>query len=137
MMDPKLCFWCHAANLEPLESIDCEGDHAVVHPSHRRQLENYCGETAAAKWRFLGGIGASILLGFVGALLLILPSDVFGAVTIGVSTAACGVTLLKYPYATPETLALFGVSRSITMVRSAGYFILALAVAVAAYGVTL
>ena len=133
----EVCLWCHAAHPEPLESADCEGEHVVVHPSHRRQLENYCRETAAAKWRFLGGIGASILIGFVGVLLLMLPTDLFGAVTIGVSTAVCGVTLLKYPFATPETLTLFGVSRSITMVRSAGYLILALAVAITAYGVTL
>lgn len=137
MTKREMCAWCHTEIPEPLDSAECGPEKVLVHPSHRAQLEEYCRETAAAKWRYLGGIGASILISHVGLLLLILSRELLGAVTVGVATAVCGATFLKYPFATPETVLLVGVRRSITMVRSLGYVILAIAVAISAYGVTL
>ena len=136
MIKGNVCLWCHRAGSELLESTDCDGEQVVVHPSHRVQLDDYCRQTSFAKWRLLGGIGASILLSIVATLLLMLHSDPVGSVTMGVATAVCGLTLLRYPFATPETLLLFGARRSIMAVRAAACFILAIAVAITAYGVT-
>ncbi|HEX8615967.1 MAG TPA: hypothetical protein VF911_00160 [Thermoanaerobaculia bacterium] len=138
MTKPNVCVWCHMAGSESLEMVECDRERVPVHPSHRALLESYCDETKAAKWRFLGGIGASILLGHIGVLLLLLsPAETFGAVTAGVATAICGATLIRYPFATPETLSLIGVRRSIVAGRVAGCLIVTIAVAVTVYGATL
>lgn len=137
MTQRPMCAWCHAEIPEPLETANCGPEQVVVHPSHRAQLEAYCRRTEAAKWRFLGSVAASILLCLAGVTLLALDREVPGALTFGAAAAVCGATFLKYPFATPETLVLFGVRRSITMVRAMGYLSLAIAVAISAYGVTL
>lgn len=134
MKKEHLCLWCDQGGPEPLVSVECGGNQALVHASHRAQLETFCHQVAAAKWRFLGGIGASIFLGIVGQVLLILPSKVYGVVTLGVAAAVVAVTLLKYPFATPETIALIGVRRSILLTRSCGYVILIIAAGLATYG---
>ena len=136
-MKKQTCLWCHSAGTEELEPIDCGEERALVHPSHRPELEQYCRETEAAKWRFLGGIGASILLGVIGQLLLMLPSKMPGAVVLGIAATVAAVTILRYPFATPETVAMVGVRRSIRIARSCGYLILAIGVGLAAYGITL
>jgi len=137
MGNEPICMWCHAGGLEQLESMDCQRERLLVHPSHRAQLESYCRETATMKWRFLGGIGLSILLGILGALLVTRSAGSSGAVIAGAAVALVGVTLLRYPFATPETVAWIGVRRSITVVRLAACVILALAIGVAAYGLSL
>jgi hypothetical protein len=138
MAKETFCLWCHRTNEEPLEQIACDGEAAFVHPSHRQPLEQYCRETAEAKWRFLGGIGVSILLGVVAELLAALTRfKMPAALLAGVAAAVCAVTLYKFPFATPETLAFVGVRKSITMTRSCAVVILVLGVGLAVYGLTL
>lgn len=134
MTEQSKCLWCHAGGPE-LETVDCEGERALVHPTHREFLERFCRESAQAKWRFLGGIGLSILLGLVGQIILVTASRPFGIVMVGIAAAIAAVTLLKYPFATPETLALVGVARSVRLTRAIAYVILVIAVAIVGYGV--
>jgi hypothetical protein len=137
-MPQTVCIWCHSAGDEALEPIDCVEQRALVHPSHREALESYCRNVDSAKWRFLGGIGASILLGVAGELLLVLlASKMAGALVLGVAATVAAVTILRYPFATPETLAIVGVRRSISLARWCGYLILAIGVGLAAYGLRL
>ena len=137
-MSKEVCLWCHSSGSEALEAIECAGERALVHPSHRGALESYCRDADSAKWRFLGGIGASILLGVGGQLLLVmLTSKMAGALVLAVAATVAAVTILRYPFATPETLALVGVRRSIRLARVCGYLILVIGVALAGYGLTL
>ena len=128
------CAWCKAGAAEPLEAVSCGDENLLVHAAHRQALERFCREVAAAKSLFLGIIGGAVLLAVVGAAIAASGWKAQGGAVLGIALAICGATLLRYPFATPQTVALVGVRDSIRLVRIAAVIVLVLAF-VAAYNV--
>ena len=136
MTESPYCAWCREAGSEPLEQVTCADEIVFAHGSHRDALVEYCRATAAAQWRFLGGILSCVMVAVVGALVAVSGSKAAGAAVAGCAIALCGAILLKYPFTTPETVAMIGVRRSIRLARVSAVVLLLVAVAVVARGVT-
>ncbi|MGH9457255.1 MAG: hypothetical protein ACRD2J_06390 [Thermoanaerobaculia bacterium] len=125
------CLWCNEADGELVDVVvDVVVDAQLVraHRAHEDDLVRFIERTTRSGWSFLGGIAVSLLLGVVAAALAATGQPRVAAATAAVATTVCGVVILRYPFATPETISLFGVKRSITMVRFCGVAILLLAV---------
>lgn len=128
------CTWCHMETQEILESFACAGVLHLVHTSHREELRRYCEFSQAARRRFFAAVGTSILFCIIAAILLIFNADTAARLVAAAGTVLCGLTLLRYPFATPETLALVGARRSIRLTRVSGVavFVLGLILATSA-----
>ncbi len=75
--------------------------------------------------RFLIMIGVVVFAYIILTVLsILLKSDIMFAVALAVPTFLLGVTMYKYPFATPETVEYWGFRKSIRVVRMLGIIIM-------------
>lgn len=121
------CHWCGSSDGE-LKTITVETptrlgastkeETVSVHAEHEEKLRAFNEKTRALGKRFLIlALLFGAVLPMVGAGLLPLVSGAVVSSVIGVSTVAPGVVLYLYPFATPETIEMFGVKKSVRLVR--------------------
>jgi len=130
------CYWCGSSDGEfktitvetPTRlAMSTKEETLIVHPEHEAELRAFNEKARAHGKRFLilallfGAIvpivGAGLLPFVVGAGLLPFVSDAVVTIVIGVSTVALSVVLYLYPFATPETVDMLGVKKSVRLVR--------------------
>lgn len=98
-----------------------------VQPRHEAALRAYLDRFARFGGWFMAGLAAYAavaVLVSVLAVLGVLPEPA-GVTTLGVLTVALGVALHRLPFATPETVAMFGLRRSVRLARAGGVLVAA------------
>jgi len=142
MTETNRCLWCHGGQGELREIVLEVGDRlagawrqrrVLVHPEHEGELRDH--------QRLLRGFGRTFLVGVAVLLGLMLLIEVplvwwsarWGLAGIGLSVAALGALLVALPFATPETVRLWGVRGSVLAVRGAGSVLATLGSALLAF----
>ena len=96
-----------------------------VLPEHEQKLRNFNHEFVQNGKMFLMIIlSITFLMAFVALMAAFLPGSENILISIvGISVSSIGITLVKYPFATPETVQLFGIKKSVQIVKISGYII--------------
>ena len=108
-----------------------------VHPQHEEAfLRNH--ERIQRRGRQLVLIVVSLLVVVPGVeiVTVVLGALSVGIVIIGIAVSLLGVVFILYPFATPETVALLGLRRSIIVVRWCGLVTVILGLVVAVIGIS-
>lgn len=101
-----------------------------VLPEYEQNLRDFNEKLVAGGRTFLILIIGLIVLLQIVALVAITNffSDAMILYVVGVITALIGVVIIRYPFATPETVKWLGYKKSITLARAAGYLTIAIGV---------
>ncbi len=121
------CRWCGSSDGE-LKTITVETptrfatstkeETMSVHPEHESELRAFNKEVQAHGKRFLTlSLFFGVVLPMIGLGGLPFVSGAVVSSVIGLSTLALGVVLYLYPFATPETVEMLGVKKSVRLVR--------------------
>lgn len=114
------CIWCNGGEGE-LRSVTLhearERREVPVHPEHEASLLAWHARVTRDTQRFVTVVAFTplALLAFVGLAALVNPASIF--VALGLSLIALATFLWAHPYATPQTVRLLGVRRSIVLAR--------------------
>jgi hypothetical protein len=119
---PEKCFWCAQessdshdkemifkgkANIVKLCSTDCE-----------QKLRNYVEYAESHNKHYILGFTLSIVIGLIVTFWRIKID--YGALGTFIIFAGSGLTLVKYPFATPQTVSSLGAKRAIASGRFIG-----------------
>lgn len=102
-----------------------------VEPEHEAELRRFIDYSIRFGRLFLTLVMAASLLAVVGASLA--PVWPWALWICLVATVAIGVTIIVFPFATPETVAWLGIRRSRTLARYGGIIVVGIAVWMAAF----
>ena len=127
------CAWCGREGAD-LEAVHCDGESMVVHPTHRADLERFCRRSANFKHLFVAVVIGFMLLGYAGQVVILAGAMGPGLMIVGAAVGGTGLTLLAWPFATPQTVARLGVKRSAWIVRAVAVFVLAIAITIVVAG---
>ncbi len=121
------CMWCGEIGVE-LDRLNHRKEYeGILVPTHTPILA--CGEHGNLLDSYLlerARRSGATLAGFLMVVVLVLVGGVSGVHEMSASgLLVCGVWVLLYPYATPETVRRFGASNSKFLVRWVGGLILA------------
>ena len=131
------CLWCNGEGELVRLELDSpqpfgKGTREVVHvhPEHREDLLAFHSRTAREGSRFLRRV-LLLMLGMVilevGLVLWHAPLAVMG---IGLAVLLLGLLLVRHPIPSPQTVQLFGARRALRLVRSSGWAVACLGLAV-------
>ena len=138
------CIWCNRSDESvrevTLPMIDRWGGNPAerafpVHPEHDDAFRRFAELANRNGRRFVLGIAA------VSVAMLLVPMAVTESgggsgpvrlVVVG-GTALIGVMALRWPFATPETVGMMGIERSVRLVRVAGGAFVLLGLLIAAF----
>jgi hypothetical protein len=114
------CIWCNRSDgaLRTVTLQEGRGRRdVVVHPEHEAALAAWHARAAADGQRFVTTVAFTplALLAAVGIAALVSRASTF--VVLGLALIALSAFIWTHPYATPLTVRLLGVRRSITLVR--------------------
>lgn len=76
---------------------------------------------------FFIGIGLSMALIFCSAVILTAVGLLPGGILMGAAFAVLGITALLFPFATPQTFAIFGIRKTLWLTRGLGLFCILIA----------
>lgn len=121
------CIWCNSRDKQMREIRVIVRDRFGMHPHEERFLvcsldcEQHFTKFAAYARRFV-----PLFLGFIlGCVLILMFSPIFLPPKIlPLFFVYAGVVILIFPFATPETVKIFGVRKSIMMVRGVSIFLI-------------
>lgn len=133
MASPVKCAWCNESGedlvrAEETDSVGAnrssEGTGSWAHPHHVAPLLLWRSSGPARTKQFL-----RLFLAAVGILVIGTPLALVSGVQASMAVAAAGIVaagmvLLLQPIPTPQTVAQFGISKALLMVRMAGAFLL-------------
>jgi hypothetical protein len=116
------CLWCNQSDGELRTVTLREGRErrdVTVHPEHEAALVAWHARVASDTQRFVTTLVFTplVLLAAVGLAALVSRASTF--VVLGLALIALSAFMWAHPYATPQTVRLVGVRRSITLVRAA------------------
>ena len=125
-MTAARCLWCNQGDGE-LVTLDVLGVPAEVHPAHASETRSFLDLARRRQGRALTGILAAVAVIAVsvmtGLTLLLTGHERLGQMAIAVVLLAAvgiGVQVAMLPFATPETVRLLGLKRSILICRVFG-----------------
>ncbi len=101
-----------------------EGSALWAHPHHVARLLHWMNSGPARTRRFLRLFLAAVGILVIGTPLALVWGTQASMVVAAAGIVAVGVVLLVQPIPTPQTVASFGVSKALLMVRMAGAFLL-------------
>ncbi|NBC84695.1 MAG: hypothetical protein GVY25_00705 [Bacteroidetes bacterium] len=138
------CIWSHETSDDVMEITvnvpdrlgrNPKPETLTVLPQYEEEVRAYADEVSRHGTRMLIlTLGLSVLL----VLASVLPAAGWGRLTLpvaGLLTAAIGGVLIRYPFATPETIKMMGMRRARTVVRWIAGFTVLLGLGLAATGV--
>lgn len=137
-----MCLWCGRAEgdrttiaVEAPGRIGGSGGEksVTVHPEHANAVRAYVAEVRESGRRFLGGIALFAIAGPLGSAGVILLSRPVGLLGMGLSVVGTGATLIRYPFATPETVRFIGIRTAKRVVRAVGAGVVLLGVGIAGW----
>ena len=138
------CIWCHRADGSvrevTLPMIDRWGGNPIprpfpVHAEHEDALRRFAALANRNGRRFiLGTVGVAVamLLVPIGAVAFGLAPSL-GRIATGSGTTLLGVMIVVWPFATPETVGMMGIERSVRLVRVVGVVFTLAGLAMAAF----
>lgn len=93
-----------------------------VQPQYEAAFRDFQADFVRHAGTFLKGLVLFMLAVLLTSALMLagLLGEDLGLVLMGVVTAALGAGVYRFPFATPETVAMFGLRRSIRFARAAG-----------------
>ncbi len=135
MLNPR-CFWTGIRDSNVIEieipALDRFGRSegtttAYVLPEHERELRAFVDRVRRQGGLFLRTMAVLVLMLLASVIMAIVGVSPSGLMTraIGSVVVLIGVTIILFPFATPETISVFGVRRSIVVARYAGIAIAA------------
>ena len=120
---PEKCFWCarERSDLQDIAlSFKGQSNKAkVCDASCEQELRDFVNYADRHKKHYIFGFALSIL---VGLILTIWRMKVdFGGLGVFVIFAGSGLTLIKYPFVTPQTVSSLGARKAIASGRFLGW----------------
>jgi hypothetical protein len=124
----RRCIWCNGSEGVVVERsaaiVDRFGTNATpqafwTHAEHEVPMRDFVASANANARTVVIGIAVALLAILLGSVAVALAGEggrLLG-IAAGVGTMAIGALLVRWPFATPETVSLLGVRRSMTMVR--------------------
>jgi hypothetical protein len=114
------CLWCNGSEGELRTVALHEGKQrhdVLVHPAHEASLVGWHARVAGDTPRFVTIVAFTpmLLLAAVGVAALVSRASTL--VVVGLAVIALAAFIWRHPHATPQTVRLLGVRRSITVVR--------------------
>lgn len=123
-----MCLWCgrREAAVKSIEIGKKEEVVSVCSDECETRLREFQQHVEAHVAHFFVGL---FLPWVVFALLFYLMINIDqGALATAVGMCGMGIGIIMYPFATPQTIAMFGAQKSITIVRVTGVFVIAVGV---------
>ena len=96
-----------------------------------RDVEEYHAAFERSKGLFFGGIVAGTMLVVIGTIVQLGFGHHAGTLILAAGVALTGITIVLFPFVTPETISLFGVRRSIVIARVTGVLVVLTAIGIA------
>jgi len=132
------CIWCNrqdGALTEVVLGKGLQSRRVGVHPEHEALLREWDARARAFELPLVMALAflPFILIGVFGLAALIAPWLAVPLACVGFVGMA--IVIWRHPYATPQTVALLGVQRSIAVARGGALLILALGIGLLAFGV--
>lgn len=127
---PDKCFWCsrETADLRDI-AVPFKGktNRAAVCNAHcEQELRKFAAYADAHTRHFYFGIALSVIMGLVVVIAGI--KDDYGALGVFILFAGSGLTLIKYPFVTPQTVSSLGARKAIASGRFVGWLNLAIGI---------
>lgn len=133
----RRCIWCHGSDGQ-LRTIEVtvtdrlgrnpHPESVTVHPRHAPETRSFLELTVRHGGTFVGIMAAATGVALVlGLLIAAVLDDVGGgeeywaAVLYGPWAILTGLLLVRFPFATPETVKWLGIARSRLLVRALGW----------------
>lgn len=137
----RRCIWCNGSGDDlkqiVLTSVNRLGVKTrdrtfLVHPQHEEAFIAFNSRVKKFGLLFLILVGVCLISMAVMQAVFLRSSPAYALLGIGVSTFMLGGLLVFFPFSTPETAAMFGVQRSVRIVRVLGVLVAAGGVLVSA-----
>jgi uncharacterized membrane protein len=120
---PEKCFWCYRESLGLQEmELQFKGKSSkakVCNKSCGNELKDFIQYAENHNKHYIIGLTLSIIVGLIIAFWRIKVD--FGALGVFILFAGSGLTLIKYPFVTPETVASLGARKAIASGRFIGW----------------
>ncbi len=120
------CVWCNkkAPNLKEIR-ISVVGRFGVgKHDTTMNVCSNYCEKKLRGFVEYANKYALLFICSIFGALLVMIASSVLRIpMVIPIAVCMLGILVIIFPFATPETVGIIGVKKSITIIRVLGFMV--------------